>query len=369
MQHCEALPLITTTYHHHIPPYSTMFPLPFGRVRGCKPKVPTAKITILIPWFPCTIMHKELLQRWDERSRPRGSARPSFDDLKHHELPHKWLICSRCRPCSYWGIANEFKMFNHVLFQVTQRRWMMFARHLLRREGHSCICWRIGLAPFFLKSMEALSLTCHQGELNWELLTTPLTLKEMPSGSWGVFSHLDPFSGGSDRMYVSHSAHYLFDYIQQNATKFGQGHGRMMQKAVSPPITFSSWTRKNCPTFSHMVLGQGQNLDSQDDSHHSYRLRFDLNDLRQLEYTVNDINWNEQPRKSQNLMMFGSCPQGTDRLWCLWWLNADLPDTSWHVIVPFELDHKHWRWPEPRYIATSLCQQPRFYLLSISYPS
>ena len=63
-------------------------------------------------------MHRELLQRWDERSGPRGSASPSFDRLKNIEKPRvapkKWLVCKRGKPSSYWGIANEFNIVQYV---------------------------------------------------------------------------------------------------------------------------------------------------------------------------------------------------------------------------------------------------------------
>ena len=63
-------------------------------------------------------MHRELLQRWDERSGPKGSAKPSFDRLKNIEkppvAPKKWLVCKRGIPSSYWGIANEFNIVQYV---------------------------------------------------------------------------------------------------------------------------------------------------------------------------------------------------------------------------------------------------------------
>ena len=86
-------------------------------------------------------MHHELLQRWDERSKPRGSASPSFDRLKNIRKPpvaaKKWLVCKRGKPSSYWGIANEFHMFIHivhVLVKFTQPYWMRFTYPTLLNE-------------------------------------------------------------------------------------------------------------------------------------------------------------------------------------------------------------------------------------------
>ena len=117
LQHCEALPLITTTYIHMPQPYSTMFPLPFGRVRKCKPKTHyIEKITILISVVP---VHHHVPRTSSEVGRTKRTKRKCKAIIrskqKNHELPQKWLVCKRGKLTSYCGIPNEFSVFFHIV--------------------------------------------------------------------------------------------------------------------------------------------------------------------------------------------------------------------------------------------------------------
>ena len=149
MKHYRWLPPHTTTIFRHIPP---CFLLPFGRVRGCKPKVPTAKITILIPWFPCTIMHHELLQRWDERSKPRGSASPSFDQLKNNELPQTsgWFVNAANQVhigelqmssiCSFISFMSLSNLANPIEWGLQSTYWRSQMTGLKVKEIWTSVC-------------------------------------------------------------------------------------------------------------------------------------------------------------------------------------------------------------------------------------
>ena len=234
LEHVAAWWSTTVDYHHIPPPYSTII----------------HHVSFAV--WSCTRIQAETAYSEDHNLSSHGSHAPSCttsffrggtneadqeEVQDHHSMIWNTMSC----PISGWFVAVAGPVHIGELQMSSRCSTMCFSKlpnvvewgcKALTAKGRTFLYLRrIGLPPFFLKSMEALSLTCHQGELNWELLTTPLTLKEMPSGSCGVFSHLDPFSGGSDRMYVSHWCR------------------KLCQSCVTS--TFSSWTRKNCPTFSH----------------------------------------------------------------------------------------------------------------------
>ena len=85
-------------------------------------------------------MHRELLQRWDERRGPKGSAKPSFDRVKNIEkppvAPKKWLVCKRKQNKFIVGNSRWVMFIDivHVLVKFTQPYWMRFTYPTLLNE-------------------------------------------------------------------------------------------------------------------------------------------------------------------------------------------------------------------------------------------
>ena len=100
-------------------------------------------------------MHRELLQRWDERSRPKGRAKPSFNrlkTLKNHQLPQKsgWFVNAANQVhigelqmssiCSFISFMSLSNLANPIEWGLQSTYWRSQMTGLKVKEIWTSVC-------------------------------------------------------------------------------------------------------------------------------------------------------------------------------------------------------------------------------------